>query len=159
MGRILAIAAWSVLVVAAATGSADAQIAVGPQFMLTGVVVVEGGGRAWLQEPQLTQNQTVPLRPGESIGPYRLTKVFEDRVEMAGPGGTIVVPLAGVSAPAPVAVVAPPRPVPQPAAEPAPTTGPDRVIVLPPGPPLAPLPAGTPRTDFRSLLGGGAPAK
>jgi hypothetical protein len=153
MRRILAIAAWAVLVVATATGGAHAQLG-GPQFTLTGVVVVEGGGRAWLQEPQLTQNQTVALRPGETIGPYRLTKIFEDRVELVGPGGTFAVPLAGIAAPAPVAAAPPPRPSPPPA-EPAPTTGPDRVVILPPGPPLAPLPPGTPRVDFGSLLRGG----
>ena len=156
MGRILAATAWALLVVVAAFGDANAQIAAGPQFTLTGVVVVEGGGRAWLQEPQLTQNQTVPMRPGESLGPYRLTKVFEDRVEMVGPSGAFVVPLAGVAAPAPVAVAPPPRPAPQAPAEPAPTTGPDRVVILPPGPPLAPLPPGTPRVDFGSLLRGGS---
>jgi hypothetical protein len=145
-----------VLVIAIASGVADAQIGVaGPQFTLTGVVVVEGGGRAWLQEPQLTQNQTVALRPGENIGPYRLTKVFEDRVEMVGPSGAFAVPLAGVAAPAPVVSVAPPPRPSTPPAEPAPTTGPDRVVILPPGPPLAPLPPGTPRVDFGSLLRGG----
>lgn len=152
MGRMLFAAVWAVFVVATLTSGVEAQVipGAGPQFMLTGVVVVDGGGRAWLQEPKLTQNQTVALRPGESIGPYRLTKVFEDRVEMAGPTGTLVVPLAGVGAPATAVTSAPPPPV-----QPAPTTGPDRVVILPPGPPLAPLPPGTPRVDFGSLLRGG----
>ena len=160
MGRMLAAVAWAALVVVAAVGGAEAQAVPGvaPQFMLTGVVVVEGGGRAWLQEPQLTQNQTVALRPGESIGPYRLTKVLEDRVELTGPAGLLVVPLAGVSAPAAVAA-APPRPTPPPDPDPAPTTGPNRVVVLPPSPPLAPLPPGTPRVDFGSLLRGGFPSR
>jgi hypothetical protein len=157
MLRTFAVVAWALLVVAGATGRGEAQVAPGgPHFTLTGVVVVEGGGRAWLQEPQLTQNQTVAIRPGESIGAYRLTKVFEDRVEMVGPGGTVVVPLAGVSSPAPVASAPPPRPTPPPAPDPAPTSGSDRVVILPPGPPLAPLPPGTPRVDFGSLLRGGA---
>lgn len=158
MGRILTAAVWAVIVVAAVVGGAEAQIGVGPQFTLTGVVVVEGGGRAWLQEPQLTQNQTIALRPGESIGPYRLTKIFDDRVELSGPAGAVVVPLAGVSGPATAAAPAP-RPSPPPPAEPAPTTGPDRVVILPPGPPLVPLPKDTPRVDFGSLLRGLAPSK
>src|SRR5712691_9037794 len=86
MKRILTVVAWAVVAIAAAAGAADAQT---PQFTLSGLVVVEGGGRAWLQEPQLTQNQPVALRPGESIGQYRLTKIHEDRVEMMGPSGTI----------------------------------------------------------------------
>jgi hypothetical protein len=73
-----------------------------PNFTLTGVVFVEGGtgGRAWLQEPTLTQNQVVPLRPGESIGPYKLAAIKEDRVELQGPAGKVVVFLAGAGAPA-----------------------------------------------------------
>ena len=80
-----------------ADGAADAQSVApsGPQFTLSGVVVVEGGGRAWLQEPVLTQNEIVAVRPGENIGPYRLTKILEDRVELAGPSGTFSVRLAG----------------------------------------------------------------
>lgn len=88
---------WAALVGAGASG-ADAQSAApaGTQFSLTGVVFVEGGaGRAWLQEPTLTKNQVVSMRPGDSIGPYRLTKILEDRVELAGPAGKFSVRLAG----------------------------------------------------------------
>src|SRR5213593_34679 len=64
------------------------------QFVLSGVVVFDGGGGlAWLQEPTLTQNRVIALRPGESIGSYRLEKIRGDRVEVAGPGGTVLVPL------------------------------------------------------------------
>ena len=151
MKGIVTATASAVFVIAAAVSVANAQTE--PRFTLSGVVVVEGGGRAWLQEPQLTQNQPVALRPGESIGPYRLTKISEDRVELVGPAGPISVLLAGVAGPAvPAPVVA--RPSPPPAPEPAPTTGPDRVVIIPPGPPLAPLPPGTPRVDFGSLLRG-----
>lgn len=152
MGRILAAAVCTLVVLAAVAGTASAQT---PRFTLSGVVVVEGGGRAWLQEPQLTGNQPVSVRPGDTIGPYRLTKVLEDRVELEGPAGTIAVLLAGVQAPAAVAAPAAPRPFqPPPPIEPVPGTGPERVVILPPGPPLAPLPAGTPRADFESLLRG-----
>jgi len=154
MKKILTAVAWSVLAVAAATSAAHAQAE--PLFTLTGVVVVEGGGRAWLQEPQLTQNQPVAMRPGETIGAYRLTRIFEDRVELVGPSGTISVLLAGVSGPATTAALPPPRPsLPAVPAEPSS----HEVVVLPPGPPLAPLPAGTPRVDFESLLRGIAPSR
>ena len=151
MKGIVIAAAWGVFVFAAAIGVADAQTQ--PQFTLTGVVVVEGGGRAWLQEPELTQNQPVGMRPGETIGAYRLTKIFEDRVELVGPSGPFSVLLAGVAGPAaPAAAMAPPQPPRM--ADPVPGTGPDRVVILPPGPPLAPLPPNTPRVDFGSLLRG-----
>jgi len=154
MRGILAAATWILLVVAA--GVADAQ-SVAPRFVLSGVVVVEGGGRAWLQEPLLTKNQIVALRPGESIGPYRLTKILDDRVELAGPQGAFVVLLAGAQGPATVAAPASRR---APAREATPPSSndpndPNRVIILPPGPPLADLPPGTPRVDFGSLLRGG----
>jgi hypothetical protein len=88
------------------------------QFVLSGVVVFDGGGGlAWLQEPTLTQNRVIALRPGESIGSYRLEKIRDDRVELAGPGGTVLVPLYS-TAPAAVASAAAPgpaRPSPAPA--------------------------------------------
>lgn len=155
MRGILAATTWLVLVVAA--GAANAQP--GPQFTLSGVVVVEGGGRAWLQEPSLTQNQVVALRLGENIGPYRLTRILDDRVELAGPNGKFAVMLAGVQAP--VTAAAPPR-TPAPVRESPPPydpNDPNRVVVLPPGPPLAPLPPGTPRVDFGSLLRGVTPSR
>jgi hypothetical protein len=145
-----------------AAGAADAQ-SVGPsrpQFMLSGVVVIEGGGRAWLQEPVLTQNQIVAVRPGESIGPYRLTKILEDRVQLVGPEGTFSVMLAGAQGPATAA--APPRPAPVREAMPPSSNDPNdpnRVVILPPSPPLAPLPLGTPRVDFGSLLRGVSPSR
>ena len=151
MKRILTVVAWAVVVIATVTGGADAQT---PRFTLSGLVVVEGGGRAWLQEPLLTQNQPVALRPGESIGPYRLTKIYEDRVDMVGPGGAFSVMLAGIQGATAAAAPPQPRPVTLPA--PVDTSG-HEVIVLPPGPPLAELPPGTPRVDFGSLLRGITP--
>lgn len=162
MRGILAAAIWIGLVIAAGAAAAQSVGPSGPRFMLSGVVVVEGGGRAWLQEPVLTQNQIVAVRPGENIGPYRLTKILEDRVELAGPDGTFSVMLAGAQGPATVATPAPPRPAP--AREPIPPSSndpndPNRVVILPPGPPLAPLPPGTPRVDFGSLLRGVTPSR
>ena len=150
MKRILTVVAWAVVVIAAAARVADAQT---PQFTLSGLVVVEGGGRAWLQEPVLTQNQPVALRPGESIGPYRLTNIFEDRVELAGPSGTISVLLAGIQGVTTAAPSAPPQP--SPATVSAVADPSHRVLPL--GPPLAELPPGTPRVDFGSLLRGIVP--
>jgi hypothetical protein len=145
MKRMLTVFACAVVVIAAAAGAVYAQQA---QFTLTGLVFVEGGGRAWLQEPVLTQNQPVALRPGESIGPYRLTKIYDDRVELAGPGGAITVMLAGVQGPA-VAMPVTPQPV-----APLPPSNDPNHRVLPLGPPLAELPPGTPRVDFGELLRG-----
>jgi hypothetical protein len=76
------------------------------QFILNGVIVDGEQGIAWLFEPTLTPNEVIALRPGESIGPYRLTKVLDDRVEMEGPSGTVMIPLysSGAGVP-PTAVV------------------------------------------------------
>lgn len=68
----------------------------GENFTLTGVIYMEGGGGlAYLQEPKLTNNAIVAVKPGAKVGPYKLTKILEDRVELEGPSGTIVVPLYG----------------------------------------------------------------
>ena len=150
MRQLLSVAVCAGVLVA---GGAFAQSpsASGAQFMLTGVVVVEGGGRAWLQEPQLTGNQVVSLRAGDVIGPYRLTKVLEDRIEMVGPGGPFSVMLAGAQGPV-TASVQPPAP--PPSLWPPASTGP-----LPdgrmPDPPLGPgPPPGTQPLDFASILSG-----
>jgi hypothetical protein len=76
---------------------AHAKDAAGPErFLVTGVIFVEGGGgMAWIQEPTFTQNQVMTLRPGDMVGPYKLSKVLEDGVELEGPKGTIRIPLYG----------------------------------------------------------------
>jgi hypothetical protein len=76
---------------------AHAKDAAGPErFLVTGVIFVEGGGgMAWIQEPTFTQNQVMTLRPGDMVGPYKLSKVLEDGVELEGPKGTLRVPLYG----------------------------------------------------------------
>ena len=76
------------------------------KFVLTGVVYVDGGrGLAWLQEPTFTNNQIVTLRVGDRVGPYRLTKILEDQVELEGPSGKVVVPLAGAGGAITVATI------------------------------------------------------
>jgi len=78
-------------------GGVSAQGVPAPErFVLSGVVVFDGGsGLAWIQEPALTGDRVIAVRPGQSIGPYKLTKIREDRVELEGPGGTIMIPVYG----------------------------------------------------------------
>lgn len=99
--RVVLIAATFVSLVGGVAGGVQAQAPRGEHFVLTGVVSIEGGtGLVWLQEPTHTQNRVVTARVGESIGPYRVTKILEDQVELEGPEGKFSVPLAGGSAPA-----------------------------------------------------------
>lgn len=113
--RLIAIAATCAVLIGASVGGADAQ-SDGTRFTLSGVLVVEGGGRAWLQEPSLTRNEVVSVRLGEEIGPYRLTGIFDDRVELAGPSGKFSVRLAGALGPVTAASPEPSAPVPAPVA-------------------------------------------
>ena len=96
--RLILIAATWAAVVGLVAGSAHAQSPTPPggQFVLVGVVLLEGErGLAWVQEPTFTGNKVVTVRLGDSVGPYRVTKILTHQVELAGPGGTISVPLAG----------------------------------------------------------------
>ena len=97
--RLILIAATWAAVVGLVAGSAHAQSPTPPdgQFVLVGVVVLEGGsGLAFVQEPNFTNNKVVTVRLGDSVGPYRVTKILTHQVELTGPGGTVSVPLAGV---------------------------------------------------------------
>ena len=97
--RLILIAATWAAVIGVVSGSADAQSASPPggQFVLVGVVILaEGRGLAWVQEPNFTNNKVVTVRLGDSVGPYRVTKILTHQVELTGPGGTIAVPLAGL---------------------------------------------------------------
>src|SRR5258706_1416838 len=80
--RVIVVTGMLLAGMSAVDGEAQFVQTPGTQFALSGVVVVEGQGRAWLQEPTLTQNRIVGIRVGESIGSYRLTKILEDRVEL-----------------------------------------------------------------------------
>lgn len=100
MSKIVAVA----VAMAAALADPVAGVAQTPaaaaaeRFVLSGVVTVEGGREmAWLQEPTLTRNQVVVARAGDRIGPYRLTRILGDRVELEGPDGITVVPLYNAS--------------------------------------------------------------
>jgi hypothetical protein len=97
--RLVLFAATWAAVVGLVAGSAHAQAPAPPGggFILSGVVMLEGGkGLAWIQEPSFTNNKVVTVRLGDSVGPYRVTKILTHQVELAGPGGTVSVPLAGV---------------------------------------------------------------
>ena len=86
---LAALSAPSTMAAAQAASSPAAE-----RFVVSGVVLLEGNdGLAWLQEPTLTGNRAVALRPGQNVGPYRLTGVFEDRVELDGPNGKVRIPI------------------------------------------------------------------
>jgi hypothetical protein len=69
------------------------------RFVLTGLIVWSGKeGVAWLQEPNLTRNQIVALRIGQSVGPWKLTRFLDNGVELDGPAGKILIPLQNVGA-------------------------------------------------------------
>lgn len=103
MSKSLAIFAAFLIGLIGIVAVVDAQ---SEKFVLTGVVYVEGGrGVAWLQEPTFTSNKIVTLRQGDQIGPYRLTKILEDQVELEGPGGKVAVPLAGAGGAISVAAI------------------------------------------------------
>jgi len=148
--RLRVIVATGVTLAAMSVASADAQ-----QFSMTGVVVVEGQGqsRVWLQEPSLTQNRIVVVRVGDSVGPYRVTKILEDRVELEGPGGALVVRLAG--APSAPSVPSGPTVAAVPAPEPPPPDTTEKHVVIT----LDPKGSPGPRASFESLLRGILPSK
>jgi hypothetical protein len=83
-------------------GATSAGVAAQPgaeRFVLTGLVVWSGKeGVAWLQEPDLTKDQIVALRIGESVGPWKLTRFLDNGVELEGPVGKVLVPLQNLGA-------------------------------------------------------------
>ena len=100
---VIVIAAMSAGAVMA-SGTAYAQS--GEKFVLSGLIYIEGDrGLAWLQEPTYTNDKIIVARVGDSIGPYRLTKILDDQIELEGPGGKVAVPLAGAGGPSNVAAV------------------------------------------------------
>jgi len=93
-----------ILIAAASAGAAMAAGTVyaqsGEKFVLSGLIYIEGDrGLAWLQEPTYTNDKIIVARVGDSIGPYRLTKILDDQIELEGPGGKLAVPLAGAGGP------------------------------------------------------------
>jgi len=90
-----------VAVLSASVGAASAQAPTREQFVVTGLVVVDGGeGSAWLQEPTLTENRIVRVHRGDRVGPWRVRRILADRVEFEGPDGSAsYVILGGATAP------------------------------------------------------------
>lgn len=103
---IVALAALTLSVVSVPQ-LALAQAPAPPQFVLNGIVIPDNGRAfVWIQEPSLTQGKVIVLRPGETVGPYKLGKVDDDRVVLEGPGSKIMVPLYARAPGAPVAPTA-----------------------------------------------------
>jgi hypothetical protein len=93
---VLMVAAFAWLV----SGLAAAQEQ--PRFTVMGVVIrAEGEAWAWIGEPTHTQNKLVRVRQGDRVGPYRVTKIVEDRVELTGTSGVVVVRIAASAPDAP----------------------------------------------------------
>jgi hypothetical protein len=139
-GQVIRIAVIWAATLGFVAGSAHAQAAsTAPErFVVTGVVFVEGGrGLAWLQEPTFTNNKVIAVHPGDSVGPYRVTKILECQVVLEGPGGTVSVPLAGGPGTATAAV--------GPGTTPGPRTeaslSKPKPIIIPPGDPRGNFPA------------------
>lgn len=83
-----------------------------PRFVVNGVVLKpDGSALAWLQEPTFTKGVML-VRAGDSVGPYKVTGITEDRVELQGPAGKVIVRLyaTATGGPAPAAAPKPPRP-------------------------------------------------
>jgi hypothetical protein len=151
--RLILIAATWATVIGLVAGSAHAQSPTPPsgQFVLIGVVMLEGErGLAFVQEPNFTNNKVVTVRLGDSVGPYRVTKILTHQVELAGPGGTISVPLAGL--PGAVGVASSAGTMERPVGELPPHNGlknPNEIVI----------PRGDPRRNFPAssiLVGAGA---
>lgn len=118
-----------------------------PQFVLNGIVIPDNGRAfVWIQEPTLTQGKVIVLRPGETVGPYRLGKVEDDRVELEGPGGKMMVPLYARAPGAPAAPGATAGRTPAPVVVSTPGPQPGRMAGAPPaaGPGIPPRAAATP---------------
>jgi len=110
-------------------GLARAQGKSPEKFVVIGVLVLEGGrGVAYLQEPTLTGNRVVTVRTGESIGPYRVARILDDRVELEGPAGQVLIPVSGGSGGGPTAVASTRPPPPS---SPPPSLVPERAPVKP----------------------------
>lgn len=79
------------------------------RFFLNGVVTKpDGSSMALLSEPTLTQDRARFVREGDRIGPYRVAAIKEDRVELDGPSGRVIVRLSSsAGSGAPVSAAAP----------------------------------------------------
>jgi hypothetical protein len=155
--RLILIAATWAAVLGLVVGSAHAQAPTEPggKFSLVGVVMLEDGRKlAFIQEPNLTNDKAVMVRLGDSVGPYRVTKILTHQVELTGPGGAVAIPLAGLPGAVGVASASG-------ATEPSAVGTPSEPAgVSPPAPrPNVVIPRGDPRRNFpasQMLIGAGA---
>ena len=65
-----------------------------PRFSVMGVVIRQEVRIAWIGEPTYTKDNFVRVREGDRLGPYQILRIREDRVEMTGPTGPMVVRLS-----------------------------------------------------------------
>jgi hypothetical protein len=88
-GVLVLVALGSVWLVPGAAAAQDQ-----PRFSVMGVVIRPGVSIAWIGEPTLTKDNFVRVLEGQRIGPYQVVKILEDRVELTGPSGPMVVRLS-----------------------------------------------------------------
>lgn len=96
--RLILIAATWAAVIGLVVGGARAQAPTQPgeKFSLVGIVMLaDGRNLAFIQEANLTKDKVVTVRLGDTVGPYRVTKILTHQVELTGPDGAVVIPLAG----------------------------------------------------------------
>jgi hypothetical protein len=110
-GVLVLVALGSVWLVPGAAAAQDQ-----PRFSVMGVVIRPGVSIAWIGEPTLTKDNFVRVHEGQRIGPYQVVKILEDRVELTGPSGPIIVRLSASgqdTQPSSVSPVARPAPDPE----------------------------------------------
>jgi hypothetical protein len=102
-----------------------------PAFELAGLAKLEGDRSfALLKEPELTGGAPVLVRQGQSIGPYRLIAVEDDRVLLESPTGRVTVHLGSKGGSGAAAGSPPSKPAvgQAPSAPAAPTSDPFRAL-------------------------------
>jgi hypothetical protein len=65
-----------------------------PRFSVMGVVIKGSQSIAWIGEPTYTKDNFVRVSEGDRLGPYQILRIREDRVELTGPSGPMVVRLS-----------------------------------------------------------------
>jgi hypothetical protein len=63
-------------------------------LVLTGVVIAGEKALGFVQDPKLTDNKIVAVRKGDTLGPYTVTAIESDRMNLEGPNGPVTIRLA-----------------------------------------------------------------